>query len=171
MEGGETRLGRSVCMVAKAKILNDPHLWERRLEKAPRRRSGGVGVGTMMVLVLLLAVPAYALSRFSGAIDWRLLVGVSFGASLFTFFAYRIDKKRAEADEWRIPESSLHLAELVGGWPGGFLAQRVFRHKISKVSYQVEFWMIVVLYQVVAVDSLCGWRMVKAGWDFFKSRH
>ena len=81
--------------------------------------------------------------------------------SLLTFFAYRSDKRRSEAGQWRIPESTLHIAELVGGWPGAFLAQRTFRHKTSKVSYQVVFWIIVVVYQLVALDSLLGWRFAK----------
>jgi uncharacterized membrane protein YsdA (DUF1294 family) len=81
--------------------------------------------------------------------------------SLFTFFAYRSDKRRAEAGEWRIPESMLHMGELAGGWPGAFLAQRMFRHKTVKISYQVQFWMIVLVYQIVALDSLVGWRYTK----------
>ncbi len=53
------------------------------------------------------------------------------------------------------------MLELIGGWPGAFLAQRVFRHKISKRSYQVEFWIIVLLHQFLALDSLFGWRFTK----------
>ncbi|CAM9481256.1 unnamed protein product, partial [Laminaria digitata] len=33
----------------------------------------------------------------------------------------------------------LHQVELVGGSLGSFLAQRTFRHKISKASYQQNF--------------------------------
>ena len=113
-------------------------------------------------LLLLLLVPVYALSRLVGAVDWRLLVGVPLVVSLFTFMAYRSDKRRAEAGEWRIPESMLHMAELAGGWPGAFLAQRMFRHKTAKISYQVQFWIIVLAYQMVAIDSLAGWRFTKA---------
>jgi len=49
-----------------------------------------------------------------------------------------------------------HL-RMLGGWPGAFLAQRVFRHKTSKLSYQVVFWAIVLVYQLVALDYLTGW--------------
>ena len=90
--------------------------------------------------------------------------------SVFTFVAYRSDKRRAKLGEWRVPESTLHIAELFGGWPGAFLAQRTFRHKISKTSYQVEFWVIVLLHQIIAVDSLSGWRFTKDVWHFIKSR-
>src|SRR5258705_537967 len=117
-------------------------------------RGGGVTVLAIMGLSFLLVAPAYALSRFAASVDWRLLAGAPLVLSLLTFVAYRSDKRRAEAGEWRIPESTLHIAELVGGWPGAFLAQRTFRHKTSKTSYQVEFWIIVLLHQVIAVDSL-----------------
>src|SRR4030095_6278150 len=112
-------------------------------EQAFGRRRGGVSVGAMIGLSLLLVIPAYALSRFAAFVDWRLIAGAPLTLSLLTFLAYRSDKHRAEFGEWRIPESTLHIAELVGGWPGAFLAQRTFRHKISKTSYQVEFWIIV----------------------------
>ena len=109
----------------------------------------------------LLVVPVYALSRLAASVDWRILGAVPIVVSLLTFVAYRSDKRRAEAGEWRVPESTLHLAELAGGWPGAFLAQRTFRHKITKVSYQVEFWIIVVVHQIAALDSLVGWRFAK----------
>lgn len=126
-----------------------------------RRRGGSVGVVTVIGLSLLLVIPTYALSRFTASLDWRLLGGLPLALSLVTFAAYRSDKRRAEAGDWRIPESTLHIAELVGGWPGGFLAQRIFRHKISKTSYQIEFWIIVLVHQLIAVDSLSGWRFTK----------
>ena len=130
-------------------------------EQSPKQRRGRVSVRAVLGLALLLAVPAYALSRLAASVDWRILTGIPLAVSLFTFLAYRSDKRRAEAGAWRIPESTLHLAELAGGWPGAFLAQRTFRHKISKVSYQVVFWIIVLLYQIVALDSLLGWRLTK----------
>jgi uncharacterized membrane protein YsdA (DUF1294 family) len=120
-------------------------------------------------LSLLLVVPVYALSRFAALVDWRVLAGAALALSLVTFFAHRSDKRRAEAGEWRIPESTLHIAELVGGWPGAFLAQRTFRHKTSKTSYQVVFWIIVLLHQIVAVDSLVDWRFTKDVLQLIKS--
>jgi uncharacterized membrane protein YsdA (DUF1294 family) len=130
-------------------------------EQSPKQRRGRVSVLAVLGLSLLLAVPAYALSRLAASVDWRILTGIPLAVSLFTFLAYRSDKRRAEAGQWRIAESTLHLAELAGGWPGAFLAQRTFRHKISKVSFQVVFWIIVLLYQMVALDSLLGWRFTK----------
>jgi uncharacterized membrane protein YsdA (DUF1294 family) len=58
------------------------------------------------------------------------------------------------------PESVLHLQEICGGWPGTYLGQRWFRHKSSKRSFRVPFWLIVALYQVVALDALLGWPLL-----------
>jgi uncharacterized membrane protein YsdA (DUF1294 family) len=113
------------------------------------------------MLCLLLVIPAWALSRLAPRIDWRVLLGAPVALSTFTFLAYRSDKRRAEAGEWRISESTLHLAGLIGGWPGAFLAQRKFRHKISKTSYQFAFWAVVLLHEFVAIDSLVDWKLTK----------
>ena len=66
--------------------------------------------------------------------------------SVATFLLYLIDKRKASRARWRIPESTLLLAELVGGWPGAFLGQHFLRHKNRKVEYQVIFWLIVMVH-------------------------
>jgi uncharacterized membrane protein YsdA (DUF1294 family) len=114
------------------------------------------------MLCLLMLLPAYALSRLTTRVDWEWLLGIPLAFSVFTFFAYRSDKRRAETGRRRIPESTLHMAELLGGWPGAFLAQRRFRHKISKTAYQVVFWGVVLLYQGVALEFLTGWQLTNS---------
>ena len=65
--------------------------------------------------------------------------------SLVTLIAYAIDKNAAVRGKWRIQEVTLHVLELGCGWPGAWLAQRLFRHKSSKKSYQVVYWFMVAL--------------------------
>ena len=62
-----------------------------------------------------------------------------------TFLAYSVDKSAAEDGGWRLPESSLHLFSIIGGWPGGLLAQVFVRHKSKKQSFKNVFWVTVVL--------------------------
>lgn len=88
----------------------------------------------------------------------RCIAGAVLLSSGVTFLLYRSDKRKAQAGEWRVPESTLHLGECLGGWPGAFLAQRLFRHKNAKGSYQVVYWLIVGLYQFAAFDYLNRWR-------------
>jgi uncharacterized membrane protein YsdA (DUF1294 family)/cold shock CspA family protein len=68
--------------------------------------------------------------------------------SLVTYALYADDKSRAQRKDWRIPEQSLHLCELLGGWIGGFIAQRTLRHKSRKKSYQVEFWAVIIIHYI-----------------------
>jgi uncharacterized membrane protein YsdA (DUF1294 family) len=134
--------------------------------KSGSRETSGTGLSGISILILaaLLALPAYALSQFTGQVSPLLLFGIPVLMSLVACFAYRSDKRRAEAGQWRIPESMLHLTELAGGWPGAFLGQRWFRHKTSKVSYQIAFWLIVLLHQWLALDSLHHWSMTIQAW-------
>ena len=78
------------------------------------QRGGGISGGALIVLLHLLVLPAFALMQVISWIDWRLLAGGLILLSLITFLAYRADKRRAENDEWRIPESTLHFAEMIG---------------------------------------------------------
>ncbi len=67
------------------------------------------------------------------------------GASIVAFVAYAVDKRAARDGGWRVPEASLLALGVVGGWPGAVIAQQVLRHKTLKVSFQVMFWVSVVV--------------------------
>lgn len=72
-------------------------------------------------------------------------------ASSLAFATYGIDKAAAIWGVRRIPEAFLHLLGFLGGWPGALVAQRVFRHKSGKVSFQVAFWITAALNSAVAL--------------------
>ncbi|MDP3638593.1 MAG: DUF1294 domain-containing protein, partial [Azonexus sp.] len=59
--------------------------------------------------------------------------------------AYALDKSAAQGGRWRTQESTLHLLALIGGWPGALIAQNRLRHKSRKTSFQLVFWMTVLL--------------------------
>lgn len=122
------------------------------------RRRGRDG----LILVALLALPSWAVvralpERLAGAVaGWGLAV------SLFTYLRYARDKRQARAQGWRESEMGLHLMELIGGWPGAFVAQRRLRHKSAKGAYQGWFVLIVGLHQGVALDALLGWPVARS---------
>jgi len=108
----------------------------------------------LWVFAVLCALPLYGSMSL-----WLRGVSVvplaAYGVvSLLAFLLYWSDKRKARADHWRTPENVLHAVELAGGWPGALLAQQLFRHKTRKVSFQVLFWMIVLLHQVFWIDQL-----------------
>ncbi len=112
-------------------------------------------------LMGLLILPGLALS----ALPCRFILLAYFVViSVIASFYYRRDKASARSGAWRIEEARLHTLELLGGWPGAFLAQRILRHKTIKKSFQINFWLIVILYQIVAFESYTNWRFTKSIW-------
>ncbi len=99
-------------------------------------------------LIVMVSLPlifsAYAMILKNNFI----FIIVYIALSLVTFIVYIVDKNRAIKQQWRIPEFTLHMLELSGGWAGGLVAQHYFRHKNKKLSYQLIFWSIVGIHMV-----------------------
>ena len=66
--------------------------------------------------------------------------------SPIAIYIYWVDKSAAKAGTWRIPEASLHLLELAGGFVGALAAQKLLRHKTVKKSYQAVFALIALYH-------------------------
>lgn len=67
-------------------------------------------------------------------------------ASLTAFVAYALDKHAARRGRRRTPERTLHIIELLGGWPGALLAQQWFRHKTHDRRFRRVFFSIVAIH-------------------------
>ena len=109
-----------------------------RAPKTPRAESP-----ESWTLPRLLAIPIFALVWLYVASRWPvspMVFWVYIGLSLLTFLAYAVDKSAAINGRWRTPEKTLHLLSVSGGWPGALLAQQLLRHKCSKPSFMVVFW-------------------------------
>jgi uncharacterized membrane protein YsdA (DUF1294 family) len=86
-----------------------------------------------------------------------VLLDVYIGVSALSYLMYWRDKSAAQNGRRCTPESNLHLADLLGGWPGALVAQHQFHHKTVKQSFQLAFWLTVVLNLVA-----CVW-LIKSG--------
>ncbi|MBE0504890.1 MAG: DUF1294 domain-containing protein [Desulfuromonadales bacterium] len=75
--------------------------------------------------------------------------------STITFVVYGFDKLAAERGGKRVRERTLHLLALCGGWPGALAGQQIFRHKRRNRTFQVDFWLIVLLN----IALLVGWHL------------
>ena len=73
------------------------------------------------------------------------LAGAYVVLSVASLILYGVDKTAAEHGRWRIPETTLHLVSVAGGWPGALVAQRLFRHKTRKQPFRTVFWCTVVV--------------------------
>lgn len=134
--------------------------------QAVHRNDGGrIRLADLCVQLLLLVAPLIAGHRVAPGEAMWIFGGWIGLASALTYFLYAHDKRRARLGGWRIAESSLHAFELLGGWPGAFLAQRRLRHKCAKPGYQMVFWLIVATHQFAAIDYLLDWRWTRAAAD------
>jgi uncharacterized membrane protein YsdA (DUF1294 family)/cold shock CspA family protein len=93
-----------------------------------------------------------------------LILGIYLMASVLAYVAYAMDKAAAENRRWRIAEDTLHIWGVIGGWPGALVAQQRLRHKTSKTSFQLMFWVTVVLN-----CGALGWLMTNSGAGFLRS--
>lgn len=125
-----------------------------------------VSLAALVVLAVLLVLPGLAIRRLAEVLGMASVIGYFLLISALAFWFYGDDKRRAVTGEQRTPESILHFAEVLGGWPGAFLAQRVFRHKILKVRYQMVFWMIVAAHEAAFFDFVCGWQYSRNVWSW-----
>lgn len=101
-------------------------------------------IGLLHLFWLKFEVPKFALG----------FIVVCLIFSIAAYIQLLRDKKKAQNEQYRISELSLHILELLGGWPGSFLAQKRFRHKTIKLSYQAIFWSIVALYQILSIEYI-----------------
>jgi uncharacterized membrane protein YsdA (DUF1294 family) len=93
----------------------------------------------MPYLPILIFAAIYAGAMLAWDLPW-LVGGAYLITSLSCFVAYAVDKSAARNGNWRTPERSLLLLGLLGGWPGGVLAQQWLRHKTARRSFQQMFW-------------------------------
>lgn len=67
---------------------------------------------------------------------------------------YGVDKLLALNNKQRIRERTLHVISCFGGWPGGYLGQRLFKHKISKRKFIKIFWFTVFINILALITFL-----------------
>jgi uncharacterized membrane protein YsdA (DUF1294 family) len=69
---------------------------------------------------------------------------------------YGADKMAARRAMRRVPEATLLVFGLIGGWPGAIIGQQLFRHKTQKQPFKTYFIVsvIVSISAMVAVYQL-----------------
>lgn len=102
----------------------------------------------------LFNFPILASIGFVTALFWMALQSIIpwwvffsyIGASFITVLKYGWDKSKAKRGIWRTTEATLHMLEILGGWPGALVSQQVFQHKNRKISFQIQFWVIIAAH-------------------------
>jgi uncharacterized membrane protein YsdA (DUF1294 family)/cold shock CspA family protein len=131
----------------------------RRQATTPKIQGLTSSNGALILLALWSSSLPYGALLLTGEIAGSLIaysVAFYLFGSTLTFSAYMFDKHRAVQGDFRVPESTLHLLEFLGGWPAALAAQQIFRHKNRKTSYQVAFWLIVLSHFAIAALLITG---------------
>ncbi|MBD8871167.1 DUF1294 domain-containing protein [Nocardioides donggukensis] len=109
------------------------------------KRSGSVRPA---LLTAILGAALFAAVATGLVLLGRLPISVlpAYGVlSLLSYTSYGSDKAAARRGSRRIPESTLHLLDLLGGWPGGLVARQAYRHKTRKQPFRTFFWGTVLI--------------------------
>jgi uncharacterized membrane protein YsdA (DUF1294 family)/cold shock CspA family protein len=104
----------------------------RTPSRLPRALLGAVGLGSAVALGFAGVIPPVVVAALSGF-------------SALAYLLCWLDKSAARSGAPRIPENTLHLLGLAGGWPGALIAQQRFRHKTIKQPFQTVFWITAIL--------------------------
>lgn len=62
-----------------------------------------------------------------------------------------IDKKRAIKHKYRIKENTMFTFFILGGFLGGFLSMKMFRHKIKKKKFYIIGFLSVILHCLLLI--------------------
>jgi uncharacterized membrane protein YsdA (DUF1294 family)/cold shock CspA family protein len=121
----------------------------------PARESGAPGAGSApRLLTAIIGTSAFLVAVlvavFMGRAPWWVVPWYVV-LSAVTFFAYGWDKVSAQGGHWRTQEKTLHMLELLGGWPGAWLAQPLWRHKSRKERFKAEFQMAAAMNVAVLI--------------------
>ncbi len=104
----------------------------------------------------LVAVSALFAESSKALLAWYFVIGV------VTFFVYAKDKRAAINGNWRVPEKTLHIFSVVGGWLGALIAQDKLRHKTQKQPFRAIYWLTVVINVAAFV-----WTLTPSGQTMF----
>ena len=101
-------------------------------------------------LAIAVAVILYKWLSLGQIVCWLISI------NLVSFLFFGFDKTAATSKWLRIPEDVLFSLVLLGGCVGGLGGMVLFRHKVSKSSFQRVFWTIVAM----EIAGVCLWYFV-----------
>ncbi|CAK1836885.1 DUF1294 domain-containing protein [Vibrio crassostreae] len=106
--------------------------------------------------LMLVAISVLFAESSKALLVWYLVIG------LVTFFVYAKDKRAAINGNWRVPEKTLHVFSVAGGWLGALIAQDKLRHKTQKQPFRAIYWLTVAINIAVFI-----WTLTPSGQAIF----
>ncbi|MGF1814200.1 DUF1294 domain-containing protein [Vibrio splendidus] len=102
----------------------------------------------VITYLVLVAVSVLFVESSKVLLAWYLVIGA------VTFVVYAKDKRAAINGNWRVPEKTLHIFSVAGGWLGALIAQDKLRHKTQKQPFRAIYWLTVVINVAVFLWTL-----------------
>ncbi|NOI90967.1 DUF1294 domain-containing protein [Vibrio splendidus] len=106
--------------------------------------------------LVLVAVSVLFADSSKALLVWYVVIGA------VTFVVYAKDKRAAINGNWRVPEKTLHIFSVAGGWLGALIAQDKLRHKTQKRPFRAIYWFTVVINVAVFL-----WTLTPSGQAIF----
>ena len=75
----------------------------------------------------------------------RIIILYLIVVNVIGFVLMGIDKRKAIRHKWRVPESTLFLAAILGGSVGAWIGMYTFRHKTKHIQFVVGIPLIFVI--------------------------
>ena len=100
-----------------------------------------------------------AVLLITGLLNGMLLLFISL-MNLMSYWFYAQDKQAAQQGNRRVPENTLHILALLGGWPAAWLAQQRLRHKTQKQPFRkiyfctIAFNILLILWLISPLNFL-----------------
>jgi uncharacterized membrane protein YsdA (DUF1294 family) len=109
--------------------------------------------------LIALAATLAAMCALNWGLGWPWSGSYLLAINAATFALFAWDKRAARAHRWRVPESHLLVAAGLGGSPAAVVARLALRHKSSKRSFSVAFWVLLAAQWIALVGAAARGRL------------
>lgn len=129
-----------------------------------RRKPLNTSLASTMTLnrvcyLLLIFAAIGSLFTSSPLAMWFLLI------NMLTLVMYGADKIAARKGMRRVPEATLLVFGVTGGWPGAIVGQQLFRHKTQKQPFKTYFFLSIVV-SITVMAAVYHFSPVSSLWPF-----
>ena len=102
-----------------------------------------------MQIGCIVFIIALAILTVMGKLSGLVLLFISV-INVFTYWFYAQDKEAAQNGQRRVPENTLHIFSVLGGWPAAWLAQQRLRHKTQKQPFR-QIYFCTIFFNILLI--------------------
>ncbi|WP_111893831.1 DUF1294 domain-containing protein [Acinetobacter sp. MB5] len=108
-----------------------------------KKQPSGQPLHPIVIIVVIYALFLVLAAGLNAVPSWLPLYVLLVNA--ICYWQYMQDKAAAQQNQRRVPEKTLHLLSLLGGWPAAWFAQQKLRHKTQKQPFRQIYFATIVL--------------------------